>query len=248
MTNCVRRRKLEHLMNFRDMGGYETGESKTVAWNRLYRSDCLSNISDNDWNTFKEINIVNVIDLRSTFEAKDAPVNPQNGIVYHHSPLLNENLNADDPNEAAKKFMESLSLDYSFMLNNSLDQMAAILKSVTKLLSEGNVDIFCTAGKDRTGMVAAAVLYMVGVGSDDIIADYVITEVYNEDVVLKRIAALPEDMKAQIPPEKLELAAASKAGTMKQLLNWMDEHDFTGLMAKRGFGSEDIKELKKQLL
>ncbi len=202
-------------------------------------------MSDNEWDIFKKLNIVNVIDLRSTFETKITPVIVKNGIVYHHCPLLVEDMNSDNPDEAEKKFMESLSLDYSFMLNNSLNQMAGILKLLTKLLSEGNVDIFCTAGKDRTGMVAAAVLYMLGVYRDDIVADYAITEIYNEEVILKYIAALPEKMKKQVPPEKMELAAASKAATMKQLLNWMDEHDFVGLMTKRGFGIKETKELQE---
>ncbi|MCR5176393.1 MAG: tyrosine-protein phosphatase [Anaerovibrio sp.] len=246
--SCIRRRKLEHLMNFRDMGGYETKDGRITSWNRLYRSDCLAELSDDEWHTFKELNILNVIDLRSTFEREKAPVITKCGVLYHHCPFLKEDLGIDDPDEAARKFMESMSLDYSFMLNNSLDEMAGSLRLILQLLAKGNVDIFCTAGKDRTGMVAAAVLYLSGVRREDIIADYVITEVYNEAVILKRIQALPEDMKAQIPPEKMEMAAASKAGTMKQLLDWMDEHDFTGLMAERGFGSKEIAGLKKHIL
>ncbi len=244
----IRRRKLEHLMNFRDLGGYETDDGRTVVWNRLYRSDCLTDFGDDEWEIFKELNILHVIDLRSTYEMKSAQVNTKSGVNYHHCPFLNEDMGTDDPDEAARKFMESMSLDYSFMLNNSLNQMAGILKRLLKLLAEGNVDIFCTAGKDRTGMAAAAVLYMAGIRREDIIADYVLTEIYNEDVIMKRLQSLPEDMKAQIPPDKMEMAAASKAATMKQLLDWMDDHDFVGLMAERGFGIKEIAMLKEQIL
>ncbi len=244
----IRRRKLEHLMNFRDLGGYETNDGRITVWNRLYRSDCLTDMGDDEWQTFKELNILNVIDLRSTFERKKTSVKTKCGVVYHHCPFLKEDMGTDDPDEAARKFMESMSLDYSFMMNNSLDQMAGILKQILKFLAEGNVVIFCTAGKDRTGMAAAAVLYMAGIRREDIIADYVLTEIYNEDVILKRLQSLPEDMKAQIPPEKMEMAASSKAATMKQLLDWMDGHDFVGLMADRGFGSKEIAKLKEELL
>ncbi len=248
IVSYIRRRKLEQLMNFRDLGGYETKDGRTTAWNRLYRSDCLTELGDDEWKTFKELNILNVIDLRSTFERKKTPIKTKCGVVYHHCPFLKEEAGTDDPDEAARKFMESMSLDYSFMMNNSLDQMAGILKLLLKLLAEGNVDIFCTAGKDRTGMAAAAVLYLAEVRREDIIADYVLTEIYNEDVILKRLQSLPEDMKAQIPPEKMEMAAASKAATMKHLLDWMDEHDFIGRMAERGFGSREIAKLKEQIL
>lgn len=36
--------------------------------------------------------------------------------------------------------------------------------------------IHCTAGKDRTGVLASAVYYLVGVEREDIIADYGVTE------------------------------------------------------------------------
>ncbi len=235
-------------MNFRDLGGYETENGRSTVWNRLYRSDCLADLGDDGWQTFRDLNILHVIDLRSTFERKKTPVNAKCGVTYHHCPFLKEDMGTENPDEAARKFMESMSLDYSFMLNNSLNEMEGSLKLILRLLAEGNVDIFCTAGKDRTGMVAAAVLYLAGVRREDIIADYVITEVYNEAVILKRIQALPEDMKAQIPPEKMERAAASRAGTMKQLLDWMDAHDFIGLMAARGFGSKETAELKDHIL
>ncbi len=235
-------------MNFRDMGGYETEDGRITVWNRLYRSDCLTELSNDGWRMFRDLNILHVIDLRSTFERKKTPVKAQCGVAYHHCPFLKEDMGTENPDEAARKFMESMSLDYSFMLNNSLDEMAGSLKLILKFLAEGNVDFFCTAGKDRTGMVAAAVLYLAGVRREDIIADYVITEIYNEAVIIKRIQALPEDMKAQIPPEKMEMAAASRAGTMKQLLSWMDAHDFTRLMAARGFGSKETAELKDHLL
>ncbi len=235
-------------MNFRDLGGYETEDGRITVWNRLYRSDCPAELSDDGWQMFRDLDILHVIDLRSTFERKKTPVNAKCGVAYHHCPFLREDMGAENPDEAARMFMESMSLDYSFMLNNSLDEMEGSLELILRLLAEGNVDIFCTAGKDRTGMVAAAVLYLAGVRREDIIADYVITGVYNEAVILKRFQALPEDMKAQIPPEKMEMAAASRAGTMKQLLDWMDTHDFIGLMAARGFGSKETAELKDHIL
>jgi protein-tyrosine phosphatase len=38
----------------------------------------------------------------------------------------------------------------------------------------------CTSGKDRTGLLAALVLSLVGVGTDDIVADFALTELATE--------------------------------------------------------------------
>ena len=42
-------------------------------------------------------------------------------------------------------------------------------------VDEGAILFNCTAGKDRTGIVAALLLGLVGVSSDDIIYDYTLT-------------------------------------------------------------------------
>ncbi len=244
----VRRIRFMHLLNFRDLGGYETLDGRTTVWNRLYRCDCMNQLTDSEWQRLLKLDIRNVIDLRSTFEKVKSPVNVVPGIAYHHLPFLKEDLGIKDPEEASRKFMQSMSLDYAVMLSNSIDEMAAVLKALLLYLSEGNVAFFCTAGKDRTGMVAAAVLYLCGVFRENIIADYVLTEVYNADAILKYLNSLPEDMKSQIPPHKMEMAASSKAPTMRHMLDYMDTHDFTALMAERGFGAGEICELKKLLL
>lgn len=243
----IRRIRLPHLYNFRDLGGYEA-EGSATEWGRLFRGDCPADLTKEEWTRLKGMGIRHIIDLRSTYEMQEAMVRPPDGIRYHHCPFLPEDHSIKDPDLAAKKFMESLSLDYSFMMKNALGELAEILRLITECLSEGSVYFFCTAGKDRTGMTAAAILSLCGVSHEDIIADYCITEVYNADVIQARIRSLPEDMKAQISPEAMELAAASKASTMQKLLDWMETNDFSALMDKNGFDEESRKTLRSKLV
>lgn len=245
---AIRRRALPHLYNFRDLGGYETKDGAMIIWGKLFRSDSPEALEAAEWDTFRALNIRNIIDLRGTFEAKAGEVSPPETITYHHCPFLKEDPNITDPNEAARMFLESLSFDYAEMLQNSLDNAAAILGRLTDLLEEGGVDFFCTAGKDRTGIIAAAVLYLCGVSDEEIIADYSVTEIYNAKVLKARIASLPESIKAEIPPEKAALAIASKAETMAHLLSWMHENHFGSLMKERGFGEEQADRLRATLL
>lgn len=242
----TRRIRLPHLYNFRDLGGYEA-DGFVTAWRRLFRGDCPADLDDDEWEKMKSLGIRHIIDLRSTYEVADNPVNTPDGITYHHCHFLKEDDSIEDKDLASRKFLESLSLDYSFMMKNSLSELAGILKVTVDCLTDGNVYFFCTAGKDRTGMLAAVCLYLSGVGKEDIIADYCVTEVYNADVIMKRLDSLPADIRAQISPESMELAAASKAETMEHLLNWMEENDFPALMEKYGFDANGIKTLREQL-
>ena len=245
---AVRRRSLPHLHNFRDLGGYETKDGAMIVWGKLFRSDCPDMLEDEEWDAFRALNIRNLMDLRSTFEAKESPVKAPEGMTIHHCPFLKEDKSIEDPEEAARKFLDSLSLDYTVMLENSLDEVAEILFRLTDLAAEGSVDFFCTAGKDRTGILAAIILFLCNVGEEEIIADYCVTEIYNAKVIQARIDSLPESMKAEIPPEKMEMATASKAETMEALLQWMHARDFTTLMKDRGFGEEQVDRLRAALL
>ncbi len=245
---AVRRRALPHLHNFRDLGGYETKDGAMIIWGKLFRSDCPEALEEEEWNAFHALNIRNLIDLRSTYETKENPVQVPENIAYHHCPFLKEDSSITDPEEAARMFLDSLSLDYAVMLQNALDETAQILLQVTDFLEEGGVDFFCTAGKDRTGILAAAIFYLCGVADEEIIADYSVTEIYNAKVIQARIDALPEAMKAEIPPGKMDLATASKAETMESLLNWMHANHFSELMKERGFGEEQADRLRASLL
>ena len=245
---AVRRRALAHLHNFRDLGGYETKDGAMIIWGKLFRSDCPDSLEDEEWDVFRALNIRNIIDLRSTYEAKDSQIDTPENIRYHHCPFLKEDTGIEDPQEAMRLFLDSLSLDYAVMLQNSLDETAGILNRVTDLLEEGGVDFFCTAGKDRTGILAAAILYLCGVADEEIIADYSVTEIFNAKVIQARIDSLPDSMKAEIPPEKMSLATASKPETMEQLLNWMHANHFGALMKERGFGEEQADRLRASLL
>ena len=220
----TRRIRLPHLYNFRDLGGYERSDGGITKWGVLYRSDNPSKLDEKEWQTLKKLGITSLIDLRSTYEVRSEPLNAPNYMEYFHCPFLKESANADDPN-AEKDFLNSLSLDYTFMMSNSLENVKKIIKTLYERMEHGAVCFFCTAGKDRTGIIAALYLMLEGVCDEDIIADYCITEIYNADIIIKRIGSMPKAMRDQIPPEKLALACASKSETIKKLIDWIRQND-----------------------
>ncbi len=241
----IRRIKLPNLYNFRDLGGYQAEDGGLTKWNRLYRCDCPADLTENEWQQFSELGIKTLIDLRSTYEAMETPVKAPPSFRYIPCQFFREEEGAELTAEAGKKFLESLSLDYRVMTENATDRIALILRTILSSLSEGNTAFFCTAGKDRTGIIAAEILRLCGVCDEDIIADYSITEIYNEEVIRARLAAIPKEIMDQVSPETMAMAANSKAETMREYLAWSKEFGFSKVMNEEGFTFEMQRTLGK---
>jgi protein-tyrosine phosphatase len=162
---------LEGCLNFRDLGGY-AGEGGTIRCGQIYRADDLSKLSAADIARIEELGISIVIDLRSAEELDRAP-NPTRGrpgFAYHHIPLL------DGLNSAPGRPPEIQSLPemYKSLLPNAPAQIGRVFQVLGG--REGRALVFhCTAGKDRTGVIAALILNLCGVADEDIIADYALT-------------------------------------------------------------------------
>ena len=60
------------------------------------------------------------------------------------------------------------------------------IKGVFKTIvnAPGGVLFHCTAGKDRTGVVSAILLTLVGVSDEDIVYDYAISREFNNVVMI----------------------------------------------------------------
>lgn len=166
-----RRIRLAGPVNFRDLGGYPVGDRRMVGWRRLFRSDSLGPVTPEDARMItEELGLATIIDLRSTGEVaregrgalSDSPLD------YHHLPILG----AEIEGEALARL--SLLAVYGDMLHASAVRVAEILQMVAE--TEGPVVFHCVAGKDRTGIVAAVLLALLGVDEEDIVADYVLTQ------------------------------------------------------------------------
>lgn len=208
----LRRIPFKHVNNFRDLGGYATKDGMAVKWRRLYRCDSLSNLRTDEWPMFERLNIRTVIDLRSKAEIKKNPDNIPKNIRYYHCPLQEEEGNSrkknDDLQSAKSAFELSMSTAYLSVLYDNPKLLTAAVMTVCDTLKRGNVVFHCTAGKDRTGVLSAVILTVLGVRRNDIIADYEISHTLNQKfnkIVLKQMPDIkkkmymldsnPEDMK-----------------------------------------------------
>lgn len=178
-----RRLPLDGAHNARDLGGYAGVDGRRVRWGRLYRSDALGELSDDDVSYLARLGVQQVVDFRSDLEREREPdrlpASPAPRVVLR--PIFGEAL---DPQTLRDRILSG---------GARRDEMAEMLVAgnrafVTEfagvysdflrdLANPENLPVLfhCTAGKDRTGILAAVVLAALGVSDDDIVHDYMLT-------------------------------------------------------------------------
>ena len=170
--------EFERLHNFRDLGGYRGADGRRVRWARLYRSDSLGKLSGRDAERFAALGVRTVIDLRYPWEIEAGGRVPSGpGLAYfnfcvEHRPWDQASLSHElDPVRFVADRYAEVASDGAEEIRQALQIIAA---------GDAPVVIHCASGKDRTGLVAALVLGLLGVADDDIAADYALTELATE--------------------------------------------------------------------
>lgn len=240
--DCVKRLILPHAFNVRDLGGYVTESGKTVRWQKLYRADALCALTEAEWQTLSRKGVRTVVDLRSLYETEMMPDGVPNGISWVHCPLQSENLdfqNADTGALAA--FRRSMAESYTDMVTKTPQLLAKALCTVADGVQCGAVIFHCTAGKDRTGVLAASILHLLGAYDADILADYMVSELYNRGGV-QRVAHTLPNFQDLLP------LLSSVPENMEPLLEFFREHDFPALLAEHGFGEAELQDLREAML
>jgi protein tyrosine/serine phosphatase len=127
--------------------------------------------SASDRARFGELRLATVIDLRSSGEVTLAGRYTDSTVAYHNLPLGDPLAEATtvgwrDPQQVATHYLD--------LLLSSDDSVAESLAVLTDRAAYPAV-IHCSVGKDRTGILVALVLSLVGVDDDDIVADYALS-------------------------------------------------------------------------
>jgi protein-tyrosine phosphatase len=181
--------------NLRDLGGYPTRDGRTVATGLAYRSDQLSDITPEDMAKLSALGRKVDYDLRTAAEQDKRPDELPPGVEYVWLNVLADDPQSDmaqleqllhDPPQANEvlgngqveaAFIEAYRKAVS--LTSARTELGKLFRGLAER-SQLPALFHCTTGKDRTGWAAAALLELLGVPRDLILADYL----YSNDIII----------------------------------------------------------------
>ncbi len=184
---------LEGVHNFRDYGGYAVASGGRVARGVLWRSGEHGGASESDLRAIGALNLATVFDLRGNGERANNPCRRPQGfaaeVVFHDGETAGLALHVEAATgvidqAGARAAMQRLYQDIAFRPN-----LIPVLRRYFTGLAQrdGASVVHCLAGKDRTGFAVAMLHHALGVHRDDIMADYLLTNIAGN--IDRRIAA-----------------------------------------------------------
>lgn len=243
-----RRITLDGPANFRDLGGYPTGDGRTVRSGRVFRSDSLSHLSVADVSHLVDgLGLVTVVDLRAANELATyghAPLGGR-GVAVHHLPIVDETRRTGDERDRdlASRPMADI---YTVMLERFADRFVAVLRVAADPANQPVV-FHCAAGKDRTGLVAALLLGVLGVADDVIALDYATTAEHLDELLTRQRARGPEGNEtATVDPVLL----SAEAHVMREVLARLttSHGSVDGYVRAHGLDAREAASLRTSLL
>jgi len=243
---------LQGAANFRDLGGYETKDGKHVKWDEIYRSADISKLTDADLLVLQDRKITYDVDLRGIRESAMAPDRLNPGTNYVLCSAGSNNLGAMMKGlytAKGKKAGDSLIMQFYTNTDSLALRYKPFFDKLLDLPSGQSLVFHCTAGKDRTGIAAALLLYALGVPYDTIIKDYEATNYYRKGENEKAMAQMVKYTHADEEVAKAMMAAKKEYldGTFDAIKKQYGSID-NYLKTQIGLDDEKIALLKKKFL
>lgn len=229
---------LQGCRNFRDLGGYRAVDGRVVRWRCLFRSANLAGMTAEDARAFDEtLGIRTVIDLRHPRE-REAEAPP-----LHHARVLHHSLNLPASDVPRVRDVAAL---YLWMARGLGAVVADVIAAIN---ADGALPLLfhCAAGKDRTGIVVAIVLSLLGVEDADIVADYVLTESVRDLLSERELTAAFDYVRChELPDELLHASTPAMVGFLAGLR--AEYGSVENYVARHGVNAEHLARLRTRLL
>ncbi|SDU41127.1 tyrosine-protein phosphatase [Jiangella alkaliphila] len=246
-------------VNVRDLGGLPTTDGRVTRFGQVLRSDNLQDLIDDDIDRLTgEHGLRDVVDLRTTHEVTSegpGPLTRVPDVTVHHLSLYPEVGHATDVEadsvlpwtgkDGDDAIWVNSGVYYTNYLRHRPGNVVAALRTMTT--SDGSTLVHCAAGKDRTGVVCALALSVVGVDRQAVVDDYVQTGERIDAIMsrLKATATYAADLEGRPNHENLP-----RAESMDTFLDFVDT-EFggpTGWLQLHGWTADETAALRARLV
>ena len=257
---------LDGQPNFRDVGGYQTGDGRTVKWGEVYRSGELPRLSDEDVANLEEMDIRTVVSFltEKEVEARGPDRLPANtvevalpmeaGNLGDLTAVVNEARKTGDFSQVPPDINPDI---HRRLMVEAGEYYAALLREIADPASRPLV-FHCSHGIHRTGTATAILLSALGVPWETVREDYLLSNTYRQEEIDHRLGQL-RDLYAEnngISPDDVDttnmdafyiLQGAYIDAALEQAVE--DYGSMEGYIRQGlGLSDEEIEKLQEQLL
>lgn len=242
--NSIETRQLHwpDCQNARDLGGLPTLNGGRIRSMALIRTDNHDRLTSAGVNLLRDSGVKRIVDLRSVWEAERFPSPFRHAPEYVNCPLL------DESDEHGQHLFAQASTNleiYTIMLERYARLIADAVTAIADAPA-GGVVIHCHAGKDRTGLIAALALSVVGVAPSLIAEDYAVTDTCLSQHYAMELNAITDVAKR----ERLRSFQNSRPETMLQTLAFL-QNGFGGVapyLRGAGVHQDSLERLRQRLV
>ena len=232
----------EGAANARDLGGIPLAGGGKVAPGRIFRMGRSEWLTENGWRQAYDDGVRTVVDLRNDSEIgrrdtdPEVPPSAARDIVFLNRPTQE----AKDPEFTALTgpYMDSPRF-YRENLRRWPEKIAAVMRAVAEA-RDGAVVIHCSAGRDRTGLIAMLALALAGAEPEAIAEDY-------EQAVRGINAFHATQLHPREKPLTEDQLQERAADSRKELLRALDGFDAEQYLLSAGLSLDEIARLRRRL-
>jgi protein tyrosine/serine phosphatase len=238
-------------LNVRDLGGHPTEDGGETKFGAIVRSDSVSQLTDAGWQALDAHGVRTVVDLRGDHEREEDPPR-ELPVDVVHVPFMETN--EEEWNEiapeieaasaAAPDVATSTRDVYVIFLERFKANVASGVRAVARA-PEGGVVVHCVGGKDRTGLLTALLLHVVGVPEEEIAADYALSE----ERLRTRHEAWFEAAESEEELARLQRISQTPPGSMLGVFRELERlyGSVEGYLMSAGVDQEDLDRVRARL-
>jgi protein-tyrosine phosphatase len=213
----TRRLSWEACFNVRDLGGYPLPDGRQTRWGAVVRADTLSRLTPAGCAALVDYGVRTIIDLR---RPRELEVSPNPFALPGPHDITYQNFSLYDPADFSLDVLTTLGDSYKRMFDRYASQIAAIMSAIARA-AEGTVLVHCMGGQDRTGLISALLLELVGVARETVAADYALTAERFHEAVADYLENGPGDRAER---ERNLTWGFPRAEFMLDALTYLDAH------------------------